>query len=322
MEPIDVGHSSENVGTTGATPKLSAVRLVEATRLPSIMLSEGAKSPGAAGGKSPRPDEHFAGACAQKVPRLEADVDAASASRVSSRLASVDEASNDISAAMALATGGAEDPESVIQGDNEEKEDGEGEGEDSSDGEDAFLTRMLRQHQQQHQRPSLAAQQQLRLSPGRSSGTPGAAACVAGSAAVGSPKQPGAMATAAADGAAAESGWDAVVGSASRRRSRSSALAASPGDAASAGEASSAASAAAAATPPQTPQKGAAAEGADDDSEGDELLGGAYYSAKDASRRKNGKHGRSVKQATQRQYAVEARQEQRAASTRGRRHTL
>jgi len=148
---------------------------------------------------------------------------------------------------------------------------------DSSDEEDA-LSRMVRVQQQQ-QRPSPAAQSRRRSSP-RSQ--PAAS--------------PAAAATPPAAPAATEEGWDAV-GSSSRRRSRgcSTGTGASP------------------ATPtPATPAPPAALPAGGDESDGDDGFD-AYSAAKDASRRRIGKHGRSVKLAAQRQYAVDARHEQRAA---------
>lgn len=54
--------------------------------------------------------------------------------------------------------------------------------------------------------------------------------------------------------------------------------------------------------------------GGDDCDDDDDSLYGVYAAAKDASRRKNGKHGRNTKQAVERAYAIEARNAQRSGN--------
>ena len=305
---------------TGATPRLSAVRLSSADRPQAFSLSDGVGglSPVSPTGKSPRqPDEKPSSG--PKVARLSSDSDAASASRDVSRHVSVDEASREAILAAAFATGDFDDLDdsSKRPQELEEKDD------ESSEDEEASLSRMMRLRQQ---KASPGAHLKPRTSP-RKSATPPTPAAVSTAGRGASPldasstSTPDAAGTAGIAGGAEEGeGGYAVVGSSRRRQSRTApttsttsppttpsatvstppALAAVAGSsAAGAGEAGSGAG-------------GGGGKG-DEDSSGDELHA-AYSAAKDASRRKIGKQSRSVKQAVQRQYSVEARMAQAAAS--------
>ena len=95
--------------SSGATPRLSAVRLNSNERMPPISLfALEAPQVHSPVGKSPRPAEEMLGSSSggtPKVARHGADGDAASASRDPSRHASIDSSSNNPALALLLPTG-------------------------------------------------------------------------------------------------------------------------------------------------------------------------------------------------------------------------
>ena len=297
---------------TGATPRLSAVRLSSADRPQAFSLSDGVggvTSPISPTGKSPRQPGEPPGEATGKVARLSSNSDAASASRDVSRHVSIDDASHEAIMAAAFATGDDDDLDdsSKRPGYLEEKDD------ESSEDEEASLSRMMRLRQQ---KASPGAHLKPRTSPRKSSTppTPAAAVGTSGASATSTP----AGTSGIAGGEEGEGGY-AVVGSGRRRQSRTAPDTATTSPPTTPSAPVSTPPALAAAAGSSAAGAGAAGSGAkgggagDEDSSGDELHS-AYSAAKDASRRKIGKQSRSVKQAVHRQYSVEARMAQAAAS--------
>ena len=271
---------------TGATPRMQAIRIPSSGEYSDFTLSP-------TGGKSPRPpDMPSAEEVEKKVARTSSAGDAASSSRNASRHASIDENSREAMLAM-LATG----------------EDGEGDDDSSDDEEGESLARMMRLRQQKAS-PAPGSRSSPRLRPSSRSSPAGPIALMAGAssaAAATSTPTPAAKATSETTGGEGEpeDGFESVVGSASRRRSsRGTPQSTTAGG----GPATPG-------TPTRTPTAAASTGGGggDDDSSGDEVYG-AYSAAKDASRRKIGKHGRNIKQSVQRGYSIEARQAQRSGN--------
>ena len=146
MSSSRTASSAPGRDATGATPRLSAVRLSSSeARVPPISLTEdlGAAylhSPTI--GKSPRPPDEVASSSAAagtpKVAKLDAGGDAATTSRDISRLSSLDDESQSSVAAALLATGNNEDEDNRLGMAGSEAASSDEEDEDAS------LARMLR----------------------------------------------------------------------------------------------------------------------------------------------------------------------------------
>ena len=235
-----------------------------------------------------------------KAPKGEGSTDAASSSRNASL--DIDDAAHHEAmlavaataaaagagggAAAAAAAGGVHADGASGKGGNESGSSEEEE--DDSDGEDGSLLRMLRMRQNASPQKRGSAQGQ------RSS--PAAAAFKS--------PQPGTPATPTLEPLPPEEGWDSVGSSAAARRTRKSSSGTSEQAAEGGGGGANKA---------KEEAKGGGGQGggmvADDEDDG--FFGSAYDAAKDGSRRQIGKHGRSVRQSVERNYAIEARVAQR-----------
>jgi hypothetical protein len=288
--------------SSGATPRMRAASLgPDPASPPAMSLLAGRRRPSREDGNITLPPELTP---SPKAPKSEGSTDAASVSRSSSRNVSLDvddSARQEAMLAVAAVAGcSAAAAASSIHNDGASGKDGDGgqsseDDDDDSDGEDGTLLRMLRMRQ------STSPQKRGGKAQGQR-GSPAAAAFKS------PPGQPGTPKTPAVEALPPEEGWDSVGSNAARRPRKSSSGAAGEGDAA-------AADPKAAAGDKASGSGGAGGGGAlmTADDEEDNFFGSEYDAAKDGSRRQIGKHGRSVRQSVERNYAIEARMSQRGA---------